>query len=89
MHGTNSAGEAIYVPATINYHVTNSLVLLGDFKGPSTTPPSTSSIKNYAPVGTVSVYHGPCAMSENALEKTITLCIGGTDYSGNVLFNPS
>jgi hypothetical protein len=83
VHAENSAGTAIYLPATVSSFSSPNLELAGDFA-------DHGGIKDYTPASsTIDLYHGPCAMSGNALEQTITLCIGGVNQEGNVLFNPS
>ena len=83
VHAENSAGTAIYLPATVSSFSTPNLELAGDFA-------DHGGIKDYSPASsTIDLYHGPCAMSGNALEQTVTLCIGGVNQEGNVLFNPS
>ena len=80
---SNYDGEAIHIPGTCHHRVEWPYVYLdisGDFGGGLFGP--------WLPAGLVTICHGPCGMTGNAVEQAITLCIEGETTSGNVLFNP-
>jgi hypothetical protein len=82
---TNSDDKVFHAPATIATYNAPNMTFIGDF-----SEAGGDSLAKYAPGNSnISLCHGPCGLSANAIEQEITLCVDGKTHSGNILFNPS